>query len=133
MVRRRFERPAILSDLSLTEKGVLVVAIPVFALLLAMAAIYQLQRDSTQAAGWVTHTFEVRADIRAVMAQLVNAETATRGYLLTHQNSFLQPYITAQTTLPKDFENLSRLMTDNPGQQRRLSQIKSLADEAMTS
>ena len=133
MVRRRIERSALLGDLSLTAKGVLVVAIPVCALLAAMVVFFQLQRQTKQAADWVEHTFQVRAAIRSVMSHLLNAETATRGYLLTHQESFLQPLETAQAELPRDFAALAKLMDDNPAQLDRLRQIEGLADDAMTS
>ena len=133
MVRRRFERTAPLGDLSLTAKGVLVVAIPVGALLLAMAIFFELQRQTSEAAGWVNHSFEVRAAIRRVITLLVGAETGTRGYLLSHQESFLEPYSNARNELPQEFDGLTKLVADNPAESERLRQVHALADTAMRS
>ena len=80
MVRRRFERiAAAFGNLSLAAKGVSVVAIPVAALLVAMAVFYLLEQQTRQARDWVEHTFLVRADIERVMMLLARAET-TEGY-----------------------------------------------------
>ena len=133
MVRRRFEHPAPLGNLSLTAKGVLVVAIPVVALLLAMAVFFQLQRQTRTAADWVEHTFDVRAGIRRVVTLLVSAETGTRGYLLGHQQGFLEPYFTARSELPKEFDSLAALVADNHAQAEKVRQVRALAEKAMQS
>jgi PAS domain S-box-containing protein len=127
MVRRRFERSAPLGNLSLTAKGILVVAIPVCALLLAMTVFFQLQRDTRAASGWVDHTFQVRSSIRHIMILLVNAETGTRGYLLSRQESFLKPYLDARRDLPHEFDNLAKLVADNPPQAERLTEVRKLS------
>jgi PAS domain S-box-containing protein len=124
MVRRRFEH-APLGDLSLTAKGILVVSIPVCALLLAMAVFFQLQRQNKAAHQWVEHSFEVQTAIRRVWIQLIDAQTGTRGYLLTHQNPFLQPYVTAQQELPQRLDLLGKLIVDNAAQLDRFSRLKS--------
>src|SRR5579883_3409853 len=123
MARRRFERSAPLGNLSLTAKGVLVVAIPVVALLLAMTVFFQLQRQTKEAADWVSHTFQVRSGIRRIQVELVSAETGTRGYLLSRQHSFLQPYLNAKSSLPQEFAALERLVADNSGQLQRVKHI----------
>ena len=114
------------ANLSLGAKGVLVVAIPVCALLAAMAVFYQFQRQTRLAASSVENSFEVRAETRRVLTLLVNAETGTRGYLLTRRDAFLDPYLEAQKELPEPIATLRRLIQDNPAQLARLTRVETL-------
>ena len=92
--------------LSLTVKGVLVVAIPVCALLAAMVVFYQFQQRMRDAGASVEHTYQVRVEMRRVFIRMVNAETGIRGYLLTRRAAFLEPYLTARKELPERLEDL---------------------------
>ena len=67
------------SNLSLGTKGVLVVALPVIALLLAMVVFYQFEREIEQAQAAVDRSVEVRSALRRVLLSMVNAETGIRG------------------------------------------------------
>lgn len=55
---------------------------------------------------------------------LLNAETAQRGYLLTNNKSYLEPFIQAKAALPQLQQQLSIAFADSPGRQ---SQINALA------
>ncbi|HEV3201042.1 MAG TPA: CHASE3 domain-containing protein [Bryobacteraceae bacterium] len=122
---------AYVANLSLGTKGVLVVAIPVCALLAAMAVFYQFQRQTRQAASSVEQSFEIRAEIRRVLTLLVNAETGTRGYLLTQRDAFLEPYLAARKELPGPIGALRQLIQDNPSQMARLSRVETLIAATM--
>jgi hypothetical protein len=61
--------------------------LPVTALLVAMVVFYQFEHQSRAAALAVEQTFEIRAEIRRALAQMVNAETGIRGYLLSGRES----------------------------------------------
>ena len=39
----------------------------------------------------VTHTYLVREDLSRLIAQLTDAETGQRGYLITGEDDYLQP------------------------------------------
>ncbi|SPE31607.1 PAS sensor protein [Candidatus Sulfopaludibacter sp. SbA6] len=119
--------------LSLTAKGVLVVAIPVCALLAAMVVFYQFQQRMRDAGASVEHTYQVRVEMRRVFIRLVNAETAVRGYLLTRRESFLEPYLTARKELPDRLDALHRLASDSPEQLQRWSRVRALVARALDS
>ena len=129
MVRRRFERIAAeFGKLSLTAKGVLVVAIPVCALLVAMTVFYLSERQTNDAQRWVEHTFQVRSQIREAMLLLANAETGLRGYLLTGRPSDLELYRASREQLPHPIDSLEHLLGDNPLQLARLVRVRALID-----
>ncbi len=119
MVRRRFERlAAAFGNLSLTAKGVSVVAIPVAALLVAMTVFYLLQQQTRQAQEWVEHTFRVRAELESAMQLLARAETASG-------------YQEAVRELPPHMAELQRLTTGNPSHARRLAGLQPRIARAM--
>jgi len=112
------------TNLSLTVKGVLVVAIPVFALLAAMAVFYEYEQQSMRADQSVVESFEVRGEIHEVLVLMVNAETGTRGYLLTGNSAFLEPYTAAIRELPGHLSALRKLVADDPRQEARMQNVE---------
>ncbi len=75
----------------------------------------------------VTHTHKVLEQVTSMLSQLKDAETGQRGYLLTGDTGYLEPYQNAAQSAPKLFSELRNLTQDNPNQQRRLDQIETLS------
>src|SRR5579883_1317135 len=98
--QRRFR----LADLPLGVKGVLVVAVPVCALLLAMVVFYQFENSLRLAESDLDRTFMARSERRNLLSEVINAETGVRGYLLTGKPEFLEPYEKARRELPQRSE-----------------------------
>jgi PAS domain S-box-containing protein len=89
-----------------------------------IAGVLELQvHRLTNAQDWVDHTDVVLAQTRLLMRFIIDQETGLRGYLLTHDNHFLQPYHFAETALPGLFEQMRSNIADNSGQQNRLAEI----------
>ncbi len=88
------------ADLPLTWKGAVVVAIPLLVLtinwgsLLYLTGAKQSDRQAANQAARVTQSGQ------QVLAELLDAETGVRGYLLSGDPSFLQPYQSALQRLP---------------------------------
>jgi signal transduction histidine kinase/ActR/RegA family two-component response regulator len=72
----------------------------------------------------VLHTEQVLAQIEAVLARSVDAETGTRGFLLTGDTRFLEPFDEAERALPRQLNELATLTDDNPRQQQQLEQLR---------
>ena len=77
----------------------------------------------------VMHTYLVKTNIIAVKSYLKDAEIGQRGYLLTNDSIFLQPYKDAEQESNLVFTTLDSLVSDNAGQQKNLKHLKKLADE----
>ena len=60
-----------------------------------------------------------------------DAETGQRGYLLTGVDAYLEPYRTADASIPNLIKQLRDLTADSPNQQRRLAQASSLIEAKM--
>lgn len=76
-------------------------------------------RKVTETGGWVTHTYEVMGKIEIVRSRLAEAESAQRGYLITGDESYLEPYRNALSTIDTNIGQIIKLTADNPPQQSR--------------
>ncbi len=69
------------------------------------------------------HTYQVLAEIDAVLASLVDIETGARGFALTGKEASLEPYDAGKTAFGKHLDAARRLTADNPRQQERLQHL----------
>lgn len=75
---------------------------------------------------WVQHSHEVRAHLTQVVSTLKDVETGARGYVITGDEAFLEPYTTAQAEVGSLLSQLRSLTADNPTQQRRIEGVSTL-------
>lgn len=86
---------------------------------------------STRAASLVSHSDSVLIEREKVLSALKDAETGARGYLVTGDTVFLEPYKGAQAKLTASLRQLRLLTADNPTQQTRLDTLESVSNDAM--
>jgi PAS domain S-box-containing protein len=99
------------------------IALPIF-LLVVLALIFLWQLNSLlDAAQWVDHTDRVIAQAHRVQELLIDQETGLRGYLITGQQDFLDPYRQAQTSLKPTLDTLRALVGDNSAQQELIGAL----------
>lgn len=71
----------------------------------------------------------IQADISSVEKDLTDMEAGQRGYLLTNNPSYLQPYTEAKNKIAADFANLRAGLANRGDHERSLaSQVESLAN-----
>jgi len=71
----------------------------------------------------------IQADISGVLKDLTDMETGQRGYLLTEDPSYLQPYTDAKDRIGADFAGLRVRLANRAEHERSLeSQLESLAN-----
>jgi signal transduction histidine kinase/ActR/RegA family two-component response regulator len=72
------------------------------------------------------HWRQVDSTTERLLGALRDAETGQRGYLLTRQESYLEPFLSAKLAAPELSQTLEALTHDSPGelaQARRISQL----------
>jgi CHASE3 domain sensor protein len=70
----------------------------------------------------------VQADISSIQKDMTDMETGQRGYLLTANAAYLQPYNDAKSRIERDFAELrNRFRNRSEREQSLLSQLESLA------
>ena len=69
---------------------------------------------------WVSHTNEVLNTLENVLSTIKDAETGQRGYLITGEDQYLEPYNAALDAIEKSIRRVKHLTEDNPRQQARI-------------
>ena len=78
----------------------------------------------TEADDWNTHTHHVLQKAQGMLLGMVNMETGARGFLLAGDDRFLEPWEGGLKAFAADWDDAKRLTADNPGQQKRLDEMK---------
>ena len=84
-----------------------------------------------EASKWQEHTYEVLGKVAETDALLVDAETGQRGYLLTGDESYLEPYRSAIKNIHQTIQSLRNLTSDNANQQKRIQSIEPLVENKL--
>ncbi len=80
---------------------------------------------------WVTHTLEVINNMERILGTASQAESSTRGYLLTGNEAYLGPYRSSAGQIPGQFEMLRHLVGDNASQVATINATESIADQKL--
>ncbi|MCC5661547.1 response regulator [Nostoc sp. XA010] len=92
---------------------------------------YQSTNELIESSGKESHTYQVLSQLEGLNLQLTNAETGQRGYIITGEQRYLEPYNAAIQVLNQKVNELQRLTADNPNQQNRLDILQPLLTERM--
>jgi len=85
--------------------------------------------DTTQ---WVNHTNEVLHQFDEIRTRTVDAETGARGYVVTGNEVFLEPYNTAWDSIRHHIDRVKLLTLDNPVQQKNIEALQKLIDKSQS-
>jgi PAS domain S-box-containing protein len=100
------------------------IAFPI-ALLLLVSGIFIWQTSNLLAAlHWVEQTDRVIAQANLVQKLLIDMETGNRGYLLSGEQSFLEPYEQARAQVGSAIDELKQRVSGNPEQIRRIEALQ---------
>ncbi len=78
---------------------------------------------------WVNHTDTVIARANISQKLLLDMETGKRGFLLSGDPKFLQPYSDAEARITPSLNALSALVKDSPLQTKRLAALEDLREQ----
>ncbi|PYV57563.1 MAG: hypothetical protein DMG98_10100 [Acidobacteria bacterium] len=111
------------------RKGALQIAVPALLVCIALNA-YLVVNHLRQMQKMATLTLEssmMQASISGFLNDLTDMETGQRGYLLTSNQSYLQPYTAAKNRIESDFATLrAKLASRTEGERSLESQLESL-------
>jgi len=93
--------------------------------------IYVLDKQGQAKLEAVIHTHDVLDESEKLYNQITNAETGQRGYLLTQDLNYLEPYYAALEQVKQHFLAINRLTLSNPEQQNTLAVIDELVDKKL--
>ncbi|MGY8905611.1 MAG: sensor histidine kinase [Burkholderiales bacterium] len=82
---------------------------------LAMVAINEVGfQRSTRAAKEIAHVLDIQSSVNTLLQHVLDAETGQRGYLLTGDEQYLEPYNRASADINRSLERLRSLYEDQP-------------------
>ncbi len=98
-----------------------------FVLLLALAAgSIWLFVSSRHYADTVSHTLTLRSKAYQLLTLIQDAETGQRGFLLTNNRNYLQPYLSGSAEAPKAASDLKLLAAGNQVQSASIGRVEKL-------
>jgi len=85
---------------------------------------YRLSKDMLDNSQWVARSQDVVRSSSALQRNIIDMETGMRGFLLTGNEVFLEPYQVASSQLPAMFKELAGWVQNSPVQKAQLEQIR---------
>jgi signal transduction histidine kinase len=86
-------------------------------------AIYKSNQKLSDSELWVQHTEQVIARSASIGSIASDIETASRGFVITDDNTFLEQFNTVEKTVLVYIGQLRQLTGDNPVQQQRIDSL----------
>jgi CheY-like chemotaxis protein/CHASE3 domain sensor protein len=104
---------------------------PLLGFVVAVAAVafialltYRSLQTRSLAARRVTHTLQVMDQLETILSLAKDAETGQRGYLLTGEEPYLEPFSNAKVQLPDELHKAYDLVESDPVQLQRLKNLE---------
>ncbi|MEZ9656612.1 CHASE3 domain-containing protein [Vibrio splendidus] len=113
-------------NISLQRKLLVSFFIPIALMLIVAFSVHENTRNIVKDNNWVVHTHKAIARAQELLSLTVNMETAQRGYLITGDLIFLEPYNLALDVWPQKVQILTDQVSDNPLQVERLNRINDI-------
>lgn len=74
----------------------------------------------------IVHSHEVLNELKDIEVSLIDLETGQRGYIITGDLKYLEPYNTNLFTLNSKVDFLQKMTADNPSQTKRINVLKEM-------
>ena len=98
--------------------------VSILILILTSAASLISINNLLDSAKKVTHSNEVASEVDGILITMVDAETGQRGFLLTNDEVFLEPYNRSAGNIDNKLQSLTNLVKDNPEQLRNMIALR---------
>lgn len=79
----------------------------------------------------VAHTWQVINQVESIMSSAKDAETGNRGFLITGDERYLEPYKLAQRELPGKLDHFASLTVDSPSHSRSLLEMRAVLEQRL--
>ena len=110
-------------NISLQKKLFVSFCVPITLIVTVSFSVHENTQSMVEDNHWVVHTHKAIARAQELLNLAVDMETGQRGYLITGDPVFLEPYYLALDVWPKKIQILSEQVSDNPEQVKLLDTI----------
>ncbi|WP_060981488.1 CHASE3 domain-containing protein [Vibrio splendidus] len=109
--------------ISLQKKLLVSFLIPITLMVAVSFSVHENSQSMVEDNHWVLHTHKAIARAQELLNLVVDMETGQRGYLITGDPVFLEPYHLALDVWRQKIQTLATQVSDNPPQVDRLNRI----------
>ena len=102
-----------------------------FLLIISSIASFMSIHNLLESQDWVNHTNQVITKLGNVLSVLKDGETGQRGFLLSGQAEFLEPYNTANQKANQLMDEVKDMTLDNPVQQQAIEQLRDISNKRL--
>jgi signal transduction histidine kinase len=120
-IKKQLNRIKHKTSLGLGGLGILLVTIPLLCLIIVLVAILDARSQEQQLQQNFSEVEARSKTSQLILRYTIDQETSVRGYLLTQESEFLDPYYLAKRDLPIALQTLKR---QSPGQETRLNDLE---------
>lgn len=121
----------LLVPLSVNQRRILVIAIPMTCLFTSLAAFAWLKTTMIVNDAEVQEAQRVQIETKQLLTFLLNAEDHMQAYGLTRRSKFLHDYQTSVAKILDGLDDLEPLVQDNFQQRQNLEQIRKLVNQSI--
>lgn len=113
-----------MTKLNAPRKLALAFLVLLLVLLANAIAAWLSVRQLNAAMDWQRHTYQVESQLDVILSAMQDVETGARGYIITGDPVFLEPYQAAAPVVPKELDALDFLTRDNSNQKPRIEILR---------
>ena len=117
------------ANLPISRKLLAAFAAVIAVIFVSSAILYSRLRVIESAKKQLIHTTEVLDTVQDALEAMLDQQIGVRGYLLTADETFLEPYHSGGHAFTAALRKLKELTSDNPAQQSRLGELNDLANK----
>ncbi|NYC72925.1 CHASE3 domain sensor protein [Clostridium beijerinckii] len=109
-----------IKKLMIGQKLFLGFGIVILIMLVVIGNSYMNFIKESESVEWSVHTYGVIRESDELLNSIINMETGARGYVITGDKSFLEPFNQGESSYEQQYNKLKGLTVDNLDQQQRL-------------
>ena len=103
-------------------KSVFVVSI--FAIFFISAITYKHISILNNSSKWVSHSYDINLELERLFSYLKDSETGQRGFLITKDSTFLDPYFKAKKNIAHSFALVKKYTKNDPEQEDNVRKLQ---------
>lgn len=110
-------------QLTLERKTEIAIALMLILLLAIGFVAYRSSTEFIASSAQVVHSREIRGNLQRILSLVEEIETGQRGYIITGESSFLEPYQRATDKIEERLVHVKTLTTDEPQLQAQIETL----------
>lgn len=93
--------------------------------------LYRTIHEVRDTHGWVTHSHQTITELESLLSHMIDIESGQRGYVLTGQESFLDPYESGREALGEDRRTVRGLLLHDGVRAEQIDELDTAIDEKL--